>query len=456
MAVAVRLIIFLLAGLLSLRGESLELEVKLLKITPAPTTAQVRPYPRALATYQYEVKKVHRGAYRDDKIVVVKWALWERVPLEGLPTQVGIVERLQVDRFIDHPGLKGSRIVDGIGDRERVLYYDSSSRPSPKVVAELKGKGDEMKTGVVVGAERGWLFLADELEHATTGRFWEQPWKDVSRTGTNPLPVMLDSQKRLKEIGVQLLIVPVPTKVSIYPEKLAKELETSEAPSDYLQLLSLAGLNVLDLHAVFRKHREEPRNRPLYCAQDSHWTPDACRLAARAIYQRIEKKEPKPIGQLGNAIGRQRLIVGDLAQMRRDLSLPKELLVLDEVLYTRAGDVGGHGYDHPRSEVILLGDSNIAVFSDPVGELHGRGGGLPDYLSSHYSGNKRVDVIPALGDGVHQARRNLYRWRSINPDHRDYYWKNKRWVVWCFSMREFTRASNWSAKVPLVKKKARN
>ena len=439
---AVRVVILLLAAFTWLRGEALEIEARLLASTPPPTVGQVRPYPRALATYLYEVRAVHRGEYEGKRILVARWAIWNRQPLPGLPATKGATTRLRLDPFIDHPGLRGSRIVDHILERELVLHYDPSSRPPPEVARALADKSGDLDRGVMKGAGKGWLFLADELEHAREGRFWEKPWKRVSRAGVDPLPALLDFQKRLQEAGVRLLLVPVPTKVSIYPDCLAGGLQAATIPSDYLKLLELAGLNVLDLHPLFHKHRQDSGHRALYCAQDTHWTPEACRLTAQAIYRKLEGQDPPGHADLRPGA---RQIRGDLARMLQDPALPGEKIVFDEIVYPASRD--SQGYDHPASTVILLGDSNVAVFSDPREELHGPGGGLPDYLGLYLG--RELDVIAAFGDGVHQARLNLYRWRSIRKPH---YWKNKRWVVWCFSMREFTRAEQWRTDVPLLKR----
>ncbi|MDE0596106.1 MAG: hypothetical protein OSB65_12765 [Roseibacillus sp.] len=431
----------------SLSAESLEIEAKLLQVTPAPTVEQVRPYPRALATYLYEVQTVHEGTYGGKTILVVKWAVWERAMVKGLPSKIGSMERLKLDRLLDHGAFKRARIVDNILNREMVLYYDPLSRPAPAVAKLLAGKSGELESGVVKGSAEGWLFLADELKHAETGRFWERDWKKVSRAGVDPLPAMLDFQRRLQKVGVQLLVVPVPTKVSFYPERFSKELKGDGVHSEYLHHMRKAGLAVLDLDPLFKEHQKVGGNRLLYCAQDSHWSPEACKLTAGLIYERIERAKPKVRADRESAVGRTREITGDLAQMRSGLSFPKERITFDEVIYEKSRGPG-HGYDHPKSEVILLGDSHVAVFGDPLPELHGIGGGLPDYLNQYYP--RRIEVIAAFGDGVNQARVNLYRQRGGSPKHRDY-WVNKRWVVWCFSAREFTRAEKWSTKIPVVK-----
>ena len=89
----------------------------------------------------------------------------------------------------------------------------------------------------------------------------------------------------------------------------------------------------------------------------------------------------------------------------------------------------------------------MAVFSEGTAELHGSGGGLPDYLRLRCG--FPMDVVASRGDGVHQARWNLYR-RGADAVNGRGYWENKKWVVWVFAAREFTRAEQWSSDVPVA------
>jgi alginate O-acetyltransferase complex protein AlgJ len=96
---------------------------------------------------------------------------------------------------------------------------------------------------------------------------------------------------------------------------------------------------------------------------------------------------------------------------------------------------------------VLIGDSHVTVFSEGSEAMHGAGAGLPDYLALETG--FAADVIASHGDGVNQARVNLYQERSINPKYPDY-WKQKHLVIWVFAAREFTRAESWSAKIPVA------
>lgn len=438
-----RVLVVALAVVSPLAAATLEIEAKLLQATPTPEPEQVAPYPRALCTYLYKLRKVHAGSYADDKILVVKWAVWKKARLVGLPAEIGSIERLNLDRWIDHPEFVRERIVDAIGEKDLVIYYDAGSRPAAGE-SPPEGRGKESAGMVVRGGSAGWLFLADELRHVETGRFWEKDWKNESRAGVDPLPAMLDFQRRLAALETKLLIVPVPAKLVIYPERLGKNLKV-EPQAAFLQRLQDAGLNVLDLEPVFAEHRKDPANRPLYLAQDSHWSPEGCRVAAAAIFRRMQIRARNHSIRIRLVPNQGMEIRGDLARMAGDTGLPKELVTLDRVSYGDDGPVVG--WSDPASPIVLLGDSHVTVFSEGTEELHGAGGGLPDYLCMQFG--DPMDVVASHGDGVHQARVNLYRRGALNPRARGY-WENKQWVIWVFAAREFTRAERWSTMVPVV------
>ena len=60
---------------------------------------------------------------------MVKWAVWEKAKVLGLPSEVGTVERLKLDRWVDYPEFSTQRIVDSIGETDLVIYYATDSKP---------------------------------------------------------------------------------------------------------------------------------------------------------------------------------------------------------------------------------------------------------------------------------------------------------------------------------------
>ena len=436
--------ILLGAILAPLGAATLEVEARLLQATTTPEVADIAPYPRALCTYLYEVQKVHAGTYGGDRILVVKWAVWEKATLKGLPSEVGAVERLELDRWIDHPKLRSQRIVDTIRDTDLVIYYDPGSMPEGTGALTI-GLEKELEGGVVKGELDGWLFLAEELMHAETGRFWEKDWRDVSRGGVDPLPAMLDFQRRLRTLGVKLLVVPVPTKVGIYPECLGSDVKVS-ALGEYVNLLRAAGLEVLDLEPIFTAGRKRATMHPLYCRQDSHWAPGACDVAAFEIRKYLGVPVVDPTLQVEIEKDRSVTIRGDLARMLDDPNYPPERIRHNRLRFTDGR--ASLGLSRPDSPVILLGDSHVTVFSEGTDEMHGAGCGtsrspLPAaWLPGGCHRKSRRRSEPGASQPLSGDARSTRRIPATGS--------NKQWVVWVFAAREFTRAERWSAKIPVA------
>lgn len=438
------LLVLLLQGTPFLRAGEIEVEAKLVEMTAAPSVKAVAPYPRALRTFLYEVQKVHRGKYEEKQIMVVRWAIWGREQLRDA-AKVGTVERLTVQPWFSVDGFRTERVVNTLSAFDLVLYYDPSSRPEAgRAVAAVLDRQEDAEQGVVRGEAPGWLFLREELEHVKTGRFWEKDWKAISVAEADPLATILAFQRELQKLGVTLLVVPIPPKVLCYPDELGAGAEPTSL-ADYIKVLRRAGIDVLDLEPAFRDLREKSPDTLLYCAQDSHWSPAACALTARMIQGHLKTVADDLPKGVKRREGERRVIVGDLARMlKKDRPDPETLLVEG---YQYEGGVP-LALSRPKSEVILIGDSHVTVFSEGTKELHGSGAGLPDHL---FALGIETDVIASHGDGVHQARINLYQQRSLSPKY-PHYWKDKRRVVWCFSARAFTRAPQWNERVPVVNK----
>src|SRR5437868_4065427 len=88
-----------------------------------------------------------------------------------------------------------------------------------KTVQDLEQK----KAAAVAGID-GWLFFGGELRLLSLGKFWGNEALKVSRAHkpdlADPVPAILDFQQQLKTRGIELLVVSVPPKASVYPDKI--------------------------------------------------------------------------------------------------------------------------------------------------------------------------------------------------------------------------------------------
>jgi len=311
----------------------------------------------------------------------------------------------------------------------------------------LARTAEQQETMVVEGAD-GWLFLASELRHLGAGPFWGASAAAVSRARrpewADPLPAILDMRDQLRQAGVELMIVPVPPKSIIYPDKLPSSvpLDAESAPrldvhhQTFYDLLRTNGVEVLDLTSLFLSNRRHEKGH-LYCRQDTHWSGAATVLAAERIAAELTTRPwfddvPKTTFQ---SEWKQVEIAGDLWTALDDPTLARERLSL-RFVGTGSEDARIPVEPDPSSRVVLLGDSHTLVFH-AGGDMHAEGAGLADQLAQELG--FAVDVVGVRGSGATAARINLLRRAQRAPG----YWANKRLVLWCFAARELTESDGW-------------
>lgn len=311
----------------------------------------------------------------------------------------------------------------------------------------------EQQGSIVVEGSEGWLFFAPELRHVGVGEFWGDAAAAVSKARRpewgDPLPAVLDFHKQLLGAGVELLIVPVPPKSIIYPDKLPSTVVLGAEPlprldvhhQAFYELLRESGVKVLDLTPVFLSNRVHP-NGPLYCQQDTHWSGIAMALAAEQIAAAVDSKpwfEAVPKTTFEDE-WKTVEIAGDLWRALAEPSLAKERLSL-RFVGTGSGGALTPVESDPSSPVVLLGDSHTLVFHTG-GDMHAQGAGLADQLALEL--RFAIGLVGVRGSGATAARINLLRRAQRTPG----YWANKRLVIWCFAAREFTESDGWR-KVPI-------
>ena len=273
----------------------------------------------------------------------------------------------------------------------------------------------------------GWLFFVPELRYLTTGSFWGEDAQTASRARMpdtrDPLPAILDFHRALQEIGINLLLVPVPPKAVVHGDQLGDGHSAERLDHDqqaFYALLRQEGVPVLDLTDRFLSLAGHDKG-PLYCRTDTHWSGVGVVEAAKAIAAHLGDSGPLSLATEWIEIE----IEGDLTKMRGDTGA--------ESLQVRR--VNGTAVD-AESPIILLGDSHTLVFH-AGGDMHTTGAGLPEQLAVELG--SAVDLIGVRGSGATPARINLFRRAQRNSD----YWSGKQVVIWVFAAREFTESDGW-------------
>lgn len=313
------------------------------------------------------------------------------------------------------------------------------------------------KTGpatlAVQGADPHWFFLRRELEHLALGDLAALDLAMANKERTDPLPVIVQYQEALKALGVELLLVPVPPKAAIYPEKLLAGATPDSPPSllPFYAKLRAAGIEVLDLETVFKNQRAEHPDKQLYCATDSHWSPYAAQLAADLVAAKYRTRPGVVTAPQTNfkVLPEEPLeFHGDLlTDEQKAAALAKEKLPMQragvadpanpQAVTTVTGD--------SKSPLLVIGDSHLQVFRRG-GNMLATQGGFIDHLQAALG--TAVEEVSMQAGGADGPRLNIARETAKTPE----FWSQKKAVVWVFTAREFTQGK-WRVLPARVPKK---
>lgn len=293
----------------------------------------------------------------------------------------------------------------------------------------------------------GFLFFLPELRSVAAGRFWGADAVEAGRASRpedrDPLPAIIDFERQLRDRGIDLLVVPVPPKALVYPDRLRTDLPGPEPRLDepyreFLALLEKNGIRTLDLLPALIASRDTG----VFCRQDTHWSPQGIAIAASRIAARVRSMAWYPeIAKTSYASEERAVeIQGDLWRTLPEPRPARETLRLRVVGTRDATGIVPVGAS-TSSPVVLLGDSYTLVFH-AGGDLLASDAGLPADLALEIG--FPVDLIAANGGGA-TARLSLRRRGDLT---------GKKLVVWCFGAREFTESQGWKL-VPLAKANAK-
>jgi alginate O-acetyltransferase complex protein AlgJ len=318
-----------------------------------------------------------------------------------------------------------------------------------KFVNELaaKSRAAQSENAAVIAGVDGWFFLSSDIRFLSVCQFWGADAAKVSRAhkpeSTDPIPAIVDFHDQLKRRGIDLLLMPVPPKAAIYPEKILPDVDLhGETAAPYLARfydeLRKRGLDVVDLAAVFLQNRTSEHG-PVFCKTDSHWSGFGCLLAAQTIKEKIHEKLAGQPRKNYAAEWKETTIKGDLGE----LAGPKTKKLEPEKIAVRTisdKETGAATTPDPNCPLLIIGDSHTLVFHDFLAEKSG----LLDQLA--YENGFAPDLIGTRGSGATSVRVSLYRHARKDPD----YLAKKKLIVWCFAAREFTESDQGWDKVPVA------
>ncbi len=174
--------------------------------------------------------------------------------------------------FDDHYGFRSELI-----DANRALKRDVFNKSSSRIV--IRGEGD-------------WLFLDNNeslFDHVGLVPMNEQILSGWQQE-------LLNKQQWLAKKGITYLFVPVPNKMTIYPEHLPMRIRRHSGSTMLDKLKAyLADQGkfdaYIDLESMFQEYKGSADN--LYFFTDSHWTSYGAFLAYQTIMQRLGHSFPE-------------------------------------------------------------------------------------------------------------------------------------------------------------------
>jgi len=294
-----------------------------------------------------------------------------------------------------------------------------------------------------------WLFHREDLKQLTYNKFWGDSAVNISKSRNpkyaDPLSALSAYSKECKKNNIRLIVVPIPTKVSLYPDLLNEKTiglipnkELSPFTNKFYKVLQQNGVEILDIRDLFIDARKN--GIQLFCKQDSHFSPDGASIVANEIskiikteswYSNIPKFEyyDKKV---------EISINGDLTQTPDENQKFTEKLIL-QTIKDKNGNFVNKNINSP---LLLLADSHGLVFHEG-GDMFSLGSGLFDLLSLDLK--FPINMIAIKGSAGRTARISLYRELQQNPQQLS----DIKVIVYCFTAREFTNG-NWGI-VPLKK-----
>ena len=121
---------------------------------------------------------------------------------------------------------------------------------------------------------------------------------------------IIDTAAKLNACGIDLIVIPVPPRAEVMPEKFGGDPTQLVAPHRYrfMHQLLTSGIEVIDvLPAMLAAKEGESREDPVVFAADPHWASRGLYAAATAVAPRLERYRTAnsfdaPIRELGSAV----------------------------------------------------------------------------------------------------------------------------------------------------------
>lgn len=328
---------------------------------------------------------------------------------------------------------------------EKAMENDSvvSQWLLPPVQSILVGQLRAGNEQVYLGRD-GWLFYRPDVDYLTEPGFLQssrlKQRRHAARVQPNPVTAIVKFRDQLAARGIDLVLVPVPSKAALEGDKLSARVSPAavlenRSLGEFRQRLSAAGVRVFDSTADLARRKKENPAAPLFLRTDTHWRPETMQFVAQRLADFLALPAPKMSGSTQPSSSKDITARGDVARM---LKLPETQQIYPPETVTIEQITSGDGFWRPsrEAEVLLLGDSFTNIFSlEALG--WGEAAGFAEHLSVALGG-RPLDCILRNSDGAFATREMLTNQLARGRDRL----AGKKLVIWEFAARELA-FGNW-------------
>lgn len=289
-----------------------------------------------------------------------------------------------------------------------------------------------------VRGDSDWLFYREDVNYLVR----PSPFDRRSDSLDNPVTAILDFKRQLDARGIRLLVVLMPGKPSVYPEKLNED-AAPHTGRDFshsmtvLDSLSAHGVDYVNLFETFTQaKRQDSRGNYLYLDKDTHWTPRGAELAAQVIAKRVSEYDfakVLPVKEYADsAVKVER--TGDIATMSGLDVFKTQIVTAHKVRETSGAPFKD---DFRASQILILGDSYSRIYETDSPMDAG--------WIAHFAKDMHTPVASIVSDGGASTlvREKLARKSRVL--------RNKKLVIWEFVERDLRYGDSGWKKIEMEK-----
>jgi hypothetical protein len=354
--------------------------------------------------------------------------------------------RISVGSFFTSTAFKRKYLRGYESELEKTSVFANTLRPYMQFSRYLLFQ--DLGEKAVLG-RNGWFFYKPDVDYNVRPWVLDKRSFIVDPNGIpftdDPVRAVVKFKEQLEQMGIELLVVVIPGKPSVYPDMLNSSISASASGQITHSLrmideIKSRGVETVDLFTAFAEERTHDAEfgDSIYLQKDTHWKSRAVRRAAREVARRIKQYPWYNPGTFEYAIDSVVIDrVGDVGVMS---TLPQfKIHDLNPVFATEATkcyqvflvsrdetgiETGRTLYrdDFSNSTILLIGDSFSRIFQGD----EPRSAGWISHIAAELS--QPIASIVSDGGASTLVRQTLSRKTSVL--------KGKRLVIWEFVERD--------------------